>query len=116
MTMRTGEVAIEVMKKLGETNTSVYGNPSTHKVNVHIKKGPMIVVLGHDLKDLEMLLEQSKGKGVNIYTHGEMLPCHGYDGLKKYHHLVGNFGGAWQDQQKQFDDLPGCILMTTNCL
>ena len=76
----------------------------------------MIVVSGHDLKDLEMLLEQSKGKGVNIYTHGEMLPCHGYDGLKKYHHLVGNFGGAWQDQQKQFDDLPGCILMATNCL
>lgn len=71
---------------------------------------------GHDLKDLEMLLEQSKGKGINVYTHGEMLPCHGYDGLKKYPHLIGNFGGAWQDQQKQFDNIPGCILMTTNCL
>lgn len=116
MTMRTGEMAIEVMKKLDEANTSVYGNPSPHKVNVHIKKGPLIVVSGHDLKDLEMLLEQSKGTGVNIYTHGEMLPCHGYEGLKKYSHLVGNFGGAWQDQQKQFDQLPGCILMTTNCL
>ena len=81
-----------------------------------MKKGPFIVVSGHDLKDLEMLLEQTKGKGINIYTHGEMLPCHGYEGLKKYPHLVGNFGGAWQDQQKQFDNLPGCILMTTNCL
>lgn len=116
MTMRTGEMAIEVMKKLDEANTKIYGNPSPHKVDVHMKKGPFIVVSGHDLKDLEMLLEQSKGKGVNIYTHGEMLPCHGYEGLKKYPHLVGNFGGAWQDQQKQFDDLPGCILMTTNCL
>ena len=116
MTMRTGEMAIEVMKKLDEANTAIYGNPSPHKVDVNMKKGPFIIVSGHDLKDLEMLLEQSKGKGVNIYTHGEMLPCHGYEGLKKYPHLVGNFGGAWQDQQKQFDDLPGCILMTTNCL
>lgn len=86
------------------------------RVNIHMRKGPFIVVSGHDLKDLEMLLEQTKGTGVNVYTHGEMLPCHGYEGLKKYPHLVGNFGGAWQDQQKQFDDLPGCILMTTNCL
>ncbi|MGN0324896.1 MAG: hydroxylamine reductase [Lachnospiraceae bacterium] len=116
MTMRTGEMAIEVMKKLDEANTAIYGNPSPHKVNVHIKKGPFIIVSGHDLKDLEMLLEQSQGTGVNIYTHGEMLPCHGYDGLKKYPHLIGNFGGAWQDQQKEFDSLPGCILMTTNCL
>ena len=116
MTMRTGEMALEVMKKLGEANTSVYGHPSPHPVNVRMKKGPFIIVSGHDLKDLEMLLEQSQGKGVNIYTHGEMLPCHGYEGLKKYPHLVGNFGGAWQEQQKQFDDLPGCILMTTNCL
>ena len=116
MTMRTGEMAIAVMKKLDEANTEVYGNPAPHKVNIHMKKGPFIIVSGHDLKDLEMLLEQTKGKGVNIYTHGEMLPCHGYEGLKKYPHLVGNFGGAWQDQQKQFDNLPGCILMTTNCL
>ena len=116
ITMRTGEMAIEVMKKLDEANTAIYGNPSPHKVNVHIKKGPFIIVSGHDLKDLEMLLEQSQGTGVNIYTHGEMLPCHGYDGLKKYPHLIGNFGGAWQDQQKEFDSLAGCILMSTNCL
>lgn len=116
MTMRAGENAIEVMKKLDEANTTIYENPSPHKVNVKIKKGPFIIVSGHDLKDLEMLLEQTKGKGINIYTHGEMIPCHGYPGLKKYPHLVGNFGGAWQDQQKQFDNLPGCILMTTNCL
>ena len=116
MTMRTGEAAIEVMKVLDEANTSVYGNPSPHTVNVHIRKGPFIIVSGHDLKDLEMLLQQTEGTGSNIYTHGEMLPSHGYEGLKKYPHLVGNFGGAWQDQQKQFDGIPGCILMTTNCL
>lgn len=116
MTMRTGQAAVEVVRLLDDANTAVYGNPSPHSVNVHIKKGPFIIVSGHDLKDLEMLLEQSEGTGVNIYTHGEMLPCHGYEGLKKYPHLVGNFGGAWQDQQKQFDSLPGCILMTTNCL
>lgn len=116
MTMRTGEAAIEVMKVLDEANTSVYGNPSPHTVNVHIRKGPFIIVSGHDLKDLEMLLQQTEGTGINIYTHGEMLPSHGYEGLKKYPHLVGNFGGAWQDQQKQFDGIHGCILMTTNCL
>ena len=115
-TMRTGDMSIAVMKKLDEANTTVYENPSPHKVNVHIKKGPFIIVSGHDLKDLEMLLEQTEGKGINIYTHGEMIPCHGYPGLKKYSHLVGNFGGAWQDQQKEFDNIPGCILMTTNCL
>ncbi|MEI3182203.1 MAG: hydroxylamine reductase [Lachnospiraceae bacterium] len=116
LTMRTGEMAIEVMKKLDDANTERYGDPSLHKVNVRMKKGPFIVVSGHDLKDLEMFLEQTKGMGISIYTHGEMLPSHGYDGLKKYPHLVGNFGGAWQDQQKEFDHLPGAILMTTNCL
>lgn len=116
MTMRTGEMALEVMKQLDEANTSVYGNPYPHKVSVRRKKGPFIIASGHDFKDLEMLLEQTKGTGINIYTHGEMLPGHGYEGLKKYPHLVGNFGGAWQDQQKEFDNLPGCILMTTNCL
>ena len=115
-TMRTGEMSIAVMKKLDEGNTTVYENPSPHKVNVHIKKGPFIIVSGHDLKDLEMLLKQTEGKGINIYTHGEMLPCHGYPGLKKYKHLIGNFGGAWQEQQKEFDNIPGCILMTTNCI
>lgn len=116
LTMRTGEMAVEVMKKLDEANTICYGHPSPHSVSVHVKKGPFIIVSGHDLKDLEMLLKQSEGSGVNIYTHGEMLPSHGYEGLKKYPHLVGNFGGAWQEQQKEFDHLPGCILMTTNCL
>ena len=116
LTLKTGDMAIEIMKKLDEANTTIYGNPSPHTVNVHIKKGPFIIVSGHDLKDLEMLLKQTEGLGINIYTHGEMLPSHGYEGLKKYKHLVGNFGGAWQDQQTQFDNLPGCILMTTNCL
>lgn len=116
LTLKTGDMAIEIMKKLDEANTTIYGNPSPHPVNVHIKKGPFIIVSGHDLKDLEMLLKQTEGLGINIYIHGEMLPSHGYEGLKKYKHLVGNFGGAWQDQQKQFDNLPGCILMTTNCL
>ena len=116
LVMRTGEMALAIMKTLDEANTACYGNPSPHRVEVHRRKGPFIVVSGHDLKDLEMLLQQTEGTGVNVYTHGELLPGHGYEGLKKYPHLVGNFGGAWQDQQKEFDDLPGCILMTTNCL
>lgn len=115
-TMHTGEIALEVMKVLDDANTQTYENPSPQMVNTQLKKGPFIIVSGHDLKDLEQLLQQSEGSGVNIYTHGEMLPCHGYPGLKKYKHLAGNFGGAWQEQQKQFDNLPGCILMTTNCL
>jgi hydroxylamine reductase len=116
MTMRTGDMSVAVMKKLDEANTEKYKNPTPHKVNVNIEKGPFIIVSGHDLRDLEMLLEQTEGKGINIYTHGEMLPSHGYPGLKKYKHLVGNYGGAWQDQQKEFDGIPGCMLMTTNCL
>ncbi len=116
LTMKTGNIAIAVMKLLDDANTSKYKNPTPHKVNITLKKGPFIIVSGHDLRDLEMLLEQSEGKGINIYTHGEMLPAHGYDGLKKYKHLVGNFGSAWQNQQKEFDDIRGCILMTTNCL
>lgn len=114
--MRTGEMSIEVMKTLDDANTQSFKNPSPHKVNVHIQKGPFIIVSGHDLKDLYMLLEQTEGTGINIYTHGEMLPAHGYPELKKFKHLVGNYGGAWQDQQPQFDGIPGCILMTTNCL
>lgn len=116
MTMRVGDMSVQVMQVLDEANTTKYKNPTPHKVNVNIKKGPFIIVSGHDLRDLEMLLEQTEGKGINIYTHGEMLPSHGYPGLKKYKHLVGNYGSAWQNQQKEFDDLPGCILMTTNCL
>ena len=114
--MRTGDMSIQVMKTLDDANTQSFKNPSPHSVNVHIKKGPFIIVSGHDLKDLYMLLEQTEGKGINIYTHGEMLPAHGYPELKKFKHLVGNYGGAWQDQQSQFDGIPGCILMTTNCL
>ena len=116
LTMRTGEMAIAVMQKLDEANTEVYGNPSPHTVDVHMKKGPFIVVSGHDLKDLEMLLEQTKDKGINVYTHGEMLPAHGYPELKKYSHLKGNFGTAWQSQQSEFHNIPAPILFTTNCL
>lgn len=115
-TMRTGEMSVAVMQKLDEANTTEYNNPSPHSVNVHVQKGPFIIVSGHDLKDLHMLLEQTEGKGINIYTHGEMIPSHGYPELKKHKHLIGNFGGAWQEQQKEFDNIPGCILMTTNCL
>lgn len=116
LAMKTGTMALEIMQKLDEANTTVYGNPSPHAVPMTLKAGPFIIVSGHDFHDLEMLLAQSQGTGVNIYTHGEMLPGHGYEGLKKYPHLAGNFGGAWQEQQKQFDNIPGCILMTTNCL
>lgn len=116
LSMKAGGMALAVMKTLDEANTQTYGNPTPHAVSTTLKAGPFIIVSGHDFHDLEMLLQQSAGTGVNIYTHGEMLPGHGYEGLKKYPHLIGNFGGAWQDQQKQFDNLPGCILMTTNCL
>lgn len=116
MTMRVGDMSVQVMQTLDTANTTKYKNPSPKKVNVNIKKGPFIIVSGHDLRDLEMLLEQTEGKGINIYTHGEMLPANGYPELNKYEHLVGNFGSAWQNQQKEFDGIPGCILMTTNCL
>lgn len=116
MTMRTGDMSVAVMKKLDEANTETYENPTPHLVNIKVEKGPFIIVSGHDLKDLEMLLKQTEGMGINIYTHGEMLPAHGYPELKKYPHLVGNYGSAWQNQQTEFDNIPGCILMTTNCL
>ncbi|MBT9832279.1 hydroxylamine reductase [Clostridium baratii] len=116
MTMRTGEMSVMVMKVLDEANTKSYKDPKPQKVNVNRRKGPFIIVSGHDLKDLKMLLEQTEGTGVNVYTHGEMLPAHGYPELNKYEHLIGNFGSAWQNQQKEFDNINGCILMTTNCL
>lgn len=116
LTLETGKVGVDGMALLDQANTETYGNPEITKVNIGVRNNPGILVSGHDLKDLEMLLQQTEGKGINIYTHGEMLPSHGYPGLKKYKHLVGNFGGAWQDQQKEFDSIPGCILMTTNCL
>lgn len=114
--MKTGEMSVKIMEVLDKANNEKYNSPSPKKVNLNIKKGPFIIVSGHDLRDLQMLLEQTEGKGINIYTHGEMLPSHGYPELNKYPHLVGNFGSAWQNQQKEFDNIPGCILMTTNCL
>lgn len=114
--MEIGQKNLRIMELLDAANTGSYGNPVPTKVNVKNVAGKFIVVSGHDLRDLKMLLEQTEGKGINIYTHGEMLPAHGYPELKKYPHLVGNFGGAWQDQQKEFNDLPGAILMTTNCI
>lgn len=114
--MELGQVNFKVMELLDTANTGTYGNPVPTSVLTSKKKGPFIVVSGHDLKDLKQLLEQTEGKGINIYTHGEMLPCHAYPELNKYSHLVGNFGGAWQDQQKEFDNLPGAVLMTTNCI
>lgn len=115
-TLGAGEWNVKVMELLDRANTSSYGHPVPTKVRVTPVKGKAILVSGHDLKDLEMLLKQTEGKGINIYTHGEMLPCHGYPGLNKYPHLAGNYGGAWQDQQKEFDEFPGAILMTTNCI
>lgn len=114
--MEFGQINLKAMAILDEANTSTYGHPVPTKVTTIVEKGPFIVVSGHDLLDLKELLEQTAGKGINIYTHGEMLPAHGYPELKKYPHLKGNFGTAWQNQQKEFDFLPAPILFTTNCL
>ncbi|HOP72578.1 hydroxylamine reductase [Thermoclostridium caenicola] len=114
--MEFGHVNLKCMALLDEANTSAYGHPVPTKVSTIIEKGPFIVISGHDLHDLKMLLEQTNGKGINIYTHGEMLPAHGYPELKKYPHLKGNFGTAWQNQQKEFMDIPAPVLFTTNCL
>ena len=116
MALKVGEINLKVMGMLDQANTGKYGHPEPTAVRVTPVKGKAILVSGHDLKDLEDLLEQTEGKGLNIYTHGEMLPCLAYPGLKKYKHLVGNYGGAWQDQAKEFEAFPGAILMTTNCI
>lgn len=116
MALKVGEKNLAVMELLDTANTSTYGHPEPTEVLVTPTRGKAIVVSGHDLKDLEELLKQTEGKGINIYTHGEMLPALAYPGLKKYPHLAGNYGGAWQDQQKEFDTFPGAILMTTNCI
>ena len=116
MCMKCGEVNLKVMELLDAANTGAYGSPVPTSVRIEPVKGKAIVVSGHDLKDLEELLKQTEEKGINVYTHGEMLPAHGYPELKKYSHLVGNYGGAWQDQQKEFAAFPGAILMTTNCI
>ena len=116
MNLRCGEVNLKVMELLDAANTGAYGDPVPTRVRVTPVKGKAIVVSGHDLKDLEELLKQTQGTGIKVYTHGEMLPAHGYPGLKKYSHFVGNYGGAWQDQAKEFEAFPGAILMTTNCI
>ena len=114
--LKVGEVNLLCMELLDKANTETYGIPVPTAVTTNIEKGPFIVVSGHDLHDLDLLLRQTRDKGINIYTHGEMLPCHAYPELKKYPHLKGNFGTAWQNQQKEFADVPGAFLFTTNCI
>ena len=114
--MEVGKVNLSCMALLDKANTETFGNPTPVTVPLKVEKGPFIVVTGHDLYDLKLLLQQTEGKGINIYTHGEMLPAHAYPELKKYLHLKGNFGTAWQNQQKEFDNIPAPILYTTNCL
>ena len=114
--MEFGQINFRCMALLDRANTETFGDPVPTRVNIDVKKGPFIVVSGHDLDDLHQLLEQTAGRGVNVYTHCEMLPAHGYPGLKKYPHLAGNFGTAWQNQQKEFANIPAPVLFTTNCL
>ena len=114
--LEVGEKNLICMELLDKANTETFGTPTPTTVPLSVEKGPFIVITGHDLYDLKLLLEQTKDKGINIYTHGEMLPAHAYPELKKYPHLKGNFGTAWQNQQKEFDHLPAPILYTTNCL
>ena len=116
LVLKTGEINLKCMALLDKANTETFGNPEPTKVTLEIEKGPFIVITGHDLYDLKQLLEQTKDNGINIYTHGEMLPCHAYPELKKHPQLKGNFGTAWQNQQKEFVDVPGAFLFTTNCI
>jgi hydroxylamine reductase len=112
----TGEINLKAMALLDKANTECFGNPQPRSVSRTVEKGPFIVISGHDLKDLSLLLKQSAGTGVHIYTHGEMLPAHAYPGLNRYPHLKGNFGTAWQNQQQEFEGIPGVLLFTSNCL
>ncbi len=116
LSLRCGQVNLRCMEILDEGHTARFGHPVPTPVSTSLKKGPAIIVTGHDLADLETLLQQTQGKGINVYTHGEMLPAHGYPGLKKYGHLAGHFGTAWQNQQSEFSNLPAAILFTTNCI
>ena len=116
LVLKCGEINLKVMELLDAANTETYGHPVPTKVPLGAKKGKAILVSGHDLKDLEELLKQTEGKGINVYTHGEMLPAHGYPDLKKYSHFYGHYGTAWQNQHKEFAAFPGAILMTTNCI
>lgn len=114
--LEVGEMNLKCMALLDRANTETYGTPCPVTVPLTVEKGPFIVITGHDLYDLKLLLEQTEGRGINVYTHGEMLPAHAYPELKKYPHLKGNFGTAWQNQQKEFDGIPAPVLYTTNCL
>ena len=114
--LKVGEINLKAMALLDQANTGAFGQPEPTAVSLKVEKGPFIVITGHDLYDLKRLLEQTEGKGINVYTHGEMLPAHAYPELKKYAHLKGNFGTAWHNQQKEFAALPAPILYTTNCL
>lgn len=114
--LKVGEINFKCMALLDKANTQTYGHPTPTEVPLNVEKGPFIVITGHDLRDLKLLLEQTAGKGVNVYTHGEMLPAHAYPELKKYPQLKGHFGTAWQNQQREFADMPAPILFTTNCL
>jgi hydroxylamine reductase len=116
LALKCGEINLRAMELLDAGNTGTYGHPVPTTVPLGAKAGKAILVSGHDLKDLEEILKQTQGKGINVYTHGEMLPCHGYPGLKKYPHLYGHYGTAWQNQGKEFDQFPGAIVMTTNCI
>ena len=116
LVLKCGEVNLRTMELLDAGNTGTYGHPVPTKVPLGAKKGKAILVSGHDLKDLEEILKQAEGKGINVYTHGEMLPCHGYPELKKYEHFYGHYGTAWQNQGREFSQFPGAILMTTNCI
>ncbi|MDQ7033201.1 MAG: hydroxylamine reductase [Desulfonauticus sp.] len=116
LVMEAGKVNLRTMELLDKANTSTYGHPVPTKVPLGAKKGKAILVSGHDLRDLELILKQTQGKGIYVYTHGEMLPCHGYPELKKYEHFYGHYGTAWQNQQKEFAQFPGAIVMTTNCI
>ena len=114
--MEVGQVNYKCMEMLDRANTEPFGNPEPATVSLKVEKGPFIVVSGHDLYDLKQILEQTKDKDINVYTHGEMLPAHGYPELRKYSHLKGNFGTAWQNQQKEFANIPAPVVFTTNCL
>jgi hydroxylamine reductase len=114
--LQVGTLNYKVMEILDKGAVERYGNPVPTKVRTSTVKGKCIAVSGHDLRDLEEILKQTEGKGINVYTHGELLPAHGYPGLKKYPHLVGNYGGAWQLQKFEFPTFPGPIVMTTNCI
>ena len=116
MVLEVGKINLKCMELLDRANTETFGTPVPTKVTKEVEKGPFIIITGHDLYDLKLLLEQTKDKGINVYTHGEMLPAHAYPLLKQYPHLKGNFGTAWQNQQKEFDNVPAPILYTTNCL